>query len=410
MFELWPFILLNAWKPKHCQKCSFEIGGSYVPKPKKQKLHVSSDKCVVVVDSADLKIFSVQLSYKHNRVFVVQDGANFVCHYEKCKEKRAVHMASEVTFECDHTKLVESHSYPSSAKNLTEEDKAIYNCDNSTRTALLEAIHRPQDFRHVVQISEHCYAVFHGASQGPSNPIGYCHVLKDSAGHWHCTNNSCKRKSGNSKQVKVRHICAHLHVLYCILRLSIIPPDTTSPSQASEASVSSSLDFMQDSLGVSRSSTISLNLKRKVPYPVPQEVLAACCDLSDISCFVPSQTTCDLCASPLSAARRHPGQGPDDVSYLLTPSIFRAVEIQVKLCTNKDCKAMHQVWPINQGILLVSLIRNVELLLHYLGKLGITNFLNRNQTYDLTMLVNYPCVHTSWFLKLIYLLLVLWKT
>ena len=136
--------------------------------------------------------FSVQLSYRHNRVFVVQDGANFVCHYEKCKEKRAVHMASEVTFVCDHAKLVESHSHPSSAKNLTEEDIAIYKCDNSTRTALLEAIHPPQDLRHVVQISAHCYAVFHGASQGPSNPIGYCHVLKDSAGHWHCTNKSCK--------------------------------------------------------------------------------------------------------------------------------------------------------------------------------------------------------------------------
>ena len=55
-------------------------------------------------------------------VFVIQDGADFVCHSEKCKEKRAVHMASEATFACDHMKLVKSHSYPSSAKNLTEED------------------------------------------------------------------------------------------------------------------------------------------------------------------------------------------------------------------------------------------------------------------------------------------------
>ena len=56
-----------------------------------------------------MKIFSVELSYRHNRVFVVQDGANFVCHSEKCKEKRAVHMASEVSFTCDHTKLVNSY-------------------------------------------------------------------------------------------------------------------------------------------------------------------------------------------------------------------------------------------------------------------------------------------------------------
>ena len=238
-----------------------------------------------------MKIFSVKLSYLHSSVFVVQDGANFVCHSEKCKEKRAVHMASETTFACDHMELVNSYSYPSSAKNLTEEDIFNYKCDNATRTMLLEAIHPPQEFRHAVQISAHCYAVFHAASQEPSNPTGYCHVLKDSDGHWYCTSKSCRRKSGNSKQVKVRHICAHLHVLYCILRLSSIPPDTTSPSDASTV-VSSTLDLMQDSLGVSRSSTISLNLKRKVPYPVPQEILTACCDLSDINCFVPSQTMC----------------------------------------------------------------------------------------------------------------------
>ena len=67
------------------------------------------------MDSADLKVFSVELSYRHNTVFIVQDGANFVCHSEKCKEKRAVHMASEVAFVCNHTKLVESRAYPSSA-------------------------------------------------------------------------------------------------------------------------------------------------------------------------------------------------------------------------------------------------------------------------------------------------------
>ena len=104
-----------------------------------------SEKCVPIVDSGDMKIFSVELSYRHNRVFVVQDGVNFVFHSEKCKEKRAVHMASEATFASDHTKLVNSYSYPSSAKNLTEEDISIYKCDDTTRTMLLEAIHPPQN-------------------------------------------------------------------------------------------------------------------------------------------------------------------------------------------------------------------------------------------------------------------------
>ena len=199
-----------------------------------------------------------------------------------------------------------------------------------------------------MQISSNCYAVFHGASQGPSNPTGYCHVIKDSDGQWYCSQKSCGKKSGNSKQLKVRYICAHLHVLFCILRLSSTPPDTTSTSNASPM-VSSTPDIEQESFGVNRSSTIALNMKRKVPYPVPQEILTACRDISDISCFVPPQRTCDLCASPLSGSRGHPGQGRDDVSYLLTPWIFSAVEIQVKVCTNRDCKAMHQVWPINHA-------------------------------------------------------------
>ena len=55
---------------------------------------------------------------------------------------------------------------------------------------LIDAIQPPDDFRHVVEISQSCYAVYHGASQGPSNPTGYCHVQKRD-GLFRCTNNSC---------------------------------------------------------------------------------------------------------------------------------------------------------------------------------------------------------------------------
>ena len=120
------------------------------------------------MDSEDLKIFSVELAYQHNRVFLVQEGSNFVGHSDKCKEKRAVYIASDVSFVCDHTKLVKSFClYPTSAKNLKEEDIINYKCDSGSRTMLLEAIHPPQEFGHIVQISSNCYVMFHGASQGP---------------------------------------------------------------------------------------------------------------------------------------------------------------------------------------------------------------------------------------------------
>lgn len=54
----------------------------------------------------------------------------------------------------------------------------LIKCDSRTSTTLLEAIHPLKEFRLIVQISSNCYAVFHGASQGPSNPTGYCHVIK----------------------------------------------------------------------------------------------------------------------------------------------------------------------------------------------------------------------------------------
>ena len=75
---------------------------------------VPSEKCVVccvvvVVYSELLKIFSVELTYRHNSVFVVLAEGNFVCHSDKCREKRAVHMASVVSFACDHTKYWSNH-------------------------------------------------------------------------------------------------------------------------------------------------------------------------------------------------------------------------------------------------------------------------------------------------------------
>lgn len=287
----------------------------------------------------------------------MQSGPTFVCHSEKCKVKRAVHVASDIPFSCDHTNHVQSCSDPNFAKNLKEENIKLYKCDHATQTMLMDAIHPPQDFRHVVQISDDCYAVYHGASQGPSNPTDYCHVQKTS-GEWRCSNRSCIKKSVNSKQLKVRHICPRLHLLFCVLRLSStspIPADTTlsstSSSTPSVATSTSTVIKEQETPSVGRSSTIALNMKRVIPYPLPREILSAGRGLTDDipSSFVPCQSNCVLCGSPLSGGRKHPGQGREDLSYLITPWIFRPVHIQVKICTNKDCKAMHQVWPIDKG-------------------------------------------------------------
>ena len=190
------WLWIHAFKcmeAKKLPKCGFEIGGKHEPKQKKLKSDTDSPSCVLIVESSQLKLYSVQINSKHNRVFVVQWNSDFVCHSEKCKEKRAAHVASEIPFSCEHCNLLKSFSSPTLAKNLHEDDIKNYKCDNTTQRMLIDAIQPPDDFRHVVEISESCYAVYHGASQGPSNPTGYCHLQKRD-GLFRCKNKSCAKK------------------------------------------------------------------------------------------------------------------------------------------------------------------------------------------------------------------------
>ena len=84
-------------------------------------------------------------------MFVVQSNSDFVCHSEKCKEKRAVHVASGIPFSCEHCNLLKSFSSPPLAKNLHEDDIKSYKCDNTTQRMLTDAIQPPDDLRHVVE-------------------------------------------------------------------------------------------------------------------------------------------------------------------------------------------------------------------------------------------------------------------
>ena len=98
-------------------------------------------------------------------------------------------------------------------------------------------------------------------------------------------------------------------------------------------------------------SALHINLKRCIPYPVPQEFFRAHGEHGNNwpDCFVPESSHCDLCESALTAAQRHPGQGHNDLSYIVTPCRFQPVDVKVKTCTNKSYKVMHQEWTVEQG-------------------------------------------------------------
>lgn len=228
-----------------------------MPKSKKPRLD-STDTCVRIVEGSEIEVFSVKLSYWDNRTVVVKSKNDVACHHQKCKEKRAVHIASNTSFSCAHTESTKSFCDHSSAKNLTDEDIEMYNCDSSMQD-LLRNIKPPQDFHHIVQISEHCLVVF--TAPCTVNPTAYCHIQRQEDGHWSCSNSSCNRKTGNSKQLKIKKICIHLHVLFCSLKLSSpdfaeavpFPPSASSSEVAITAQSSSSTSTSEEVYSVSRS-------------------------------------------------------------------------------------------------------------------------------------------------------------
>ena len=108
----------------------------------------------------------------------------------------------------------------------------------------------------------------------------------------------------------------------------------------------------EQKVSVSRGSTIRLNMRMVITYLVLQDNYALC---------LLKLETCSLLfyavrhrGIPLSDCRMHPGQGQQDSSYILTPCIFLPVDIKVKFCSNKSCKATHQPWPFDKGNILVT--------------------------------------------------------
>lgn len=64
--------------------------------------------------------------------------------------------------------------------------------------------------------------------------------------------------------------------------------------------------------------------------------------------FIPHQENCGLCGSPLGKPIKH--SGSDGTATLITSSVcFRNVEIRVKVCSNKECKAINREQPYELG-------------------------------------------------------------
>lgn len=179
-----------------------------------------------------------------------------------------------------------------------------------------------------------------------------CPSLIFCQGNYICSSKDCKSRGGNTKQLKSKKICLHVHVLLCVLREHVKPtvdPTPTSPEEIAEPRNSS----------VCWQRTVELMARCSLPYPVPNEVIIKCRnidawstagieDKSWPSSFIPSQESCELCGTQLSLPKTKPGS--DGKAFLMTHQhMFHVVQVLVKFCENPECQAMHRVWPLSDG-------------------------------------------------------------
>ena len=184
------FLDANFWKPKNCPSCNFEIGGNYVPKPKKPKL-IKPD-CVHVGKN----LFSVKTNTRGDRCFVVFDNETRFCEHEKCKARQAVTVASTETsvaqFSWPHIEMVQKSEGLCNTKEMTSKMVSEYPCDDTTRKKLLSLLPNLNEMPAVVLAGDGCYIVYGPPSSGST--MGYTHLFVNS-NTYKCTSKNCKVQS-----------------------------------------------------------------------------------------------------------------------------------------------------------------------------------------------------------------------
>ena len=118
------------------------------------------------------------------------------------------------SFTCEHIELIEQgYSQPLEVSIDDEEKIKTYPCSEPTKSSL-STIFKKHPGPMVSKVSDKCYAV-----NGPptaSNPIGFCHVRINNS-DLICTSKDCHGFGSKAKQLKVKKLCIHLHIVHCFM-------------------------------------------------------------------------------------------------------------------------------------------------------------------------------------------------
>lgn len=64
--------------------------------------------------------------------------------------------------------------------------------------------------------------------------------------------------------------------------------------------------------------------------------------------FEVKEVTCQICGQPLGTSKIHSGMRGGSILYT-NQNPFKDVAVKVKECTSIKCRAMHRVWPSEEG-------------------------------------------------------------
>lgn len=348
----------SRWKPETCPNCQTKLGGKH--KPQEKKLKLTDFKCVRIHKQNDeVELYSIATSTRDTRVFALHNNVDEnenLCYHEKCLRLRGVYAASSKLsqFICDHLKLASECVEPIYRRSFSDDEIASFAVAEKSRTQMLSC----QDIGEptVIKVSPKTYAV--KSRPTASEPNSYVHVRVDESQPTNliCLRNECKGKHGTTKQVKRRKLCLHLH--YVILARKLMEQIDTIDARLLESleddSPNPSISWMSDmkTLGISRASTLKSQLRKRIPYEIPIEIVNHPYEQSQISSqFVPDEDKCSLCGAQLSSAMIPNGASGDKNNgyFLASNNPFKKVTIKTKKCCNSECRAITNVFPYQQG-------------------------------------------------------------
>ena len=195
----------NRKKPKVCV-CGEMLGGTYVEKEAKKERKVLPAS-VIVYENELGHLKSIKMNNNGDRKFLFQTESDLICYNKNCQNYRSASIASNVSFECKHSKR-DSVLPLYSVTQFQVTDITEFTSDTKKQHDMisLQSLLNDTNFQYpvVTKVSSKSYAV--KAFTATTAEMNYIHVKivvnKDTGKcQIRCMANGCRKKKGRTKTV-----------------------------------------------------------------------------------------------------------------------------------------------------------------------------------------------------------------